>query len=145
LEQILVNPYSIGRDCQVVLLWNGSRLDLRDVTGFQANQQVRQQRSDPLNSVPIEFNTPAGWRGQFQVDRGSSALDDLVSAIEAAFWNAGVIGSGTIYQYIAEANGSTSTYEFVGVSLNLTNSGNYQAENIVKQTVGFFASQRNRL
>jgi hypothetical protein len=141
----LVNPYSIGRDCQVVLLWNGSRLDLRDVTGFQANQQVRQQRSDPLNSVPIEFNTPAGWRGQFQVDRGSSALDDLVSAIEAAFWNAGVIGSGTIYQYVAEANGSTSTYEFVGVSLNLTSSGHYQAENIVKQTVGFFASQRNRL
>jgi hypothetical protein len=129
----------------VVLLWNGSRLDLRDVTGFQANQQVRQQRSDPLNSVPIEFNTPAGWRGQFQVDRGSSALDDLVSAIEAAFWNAGVIGSGTIYQYVAEANGSTSTYEFVGVSLNLTSSGHYQAENIVKQTVGFFASQRNRL
>ena len=129
----------------MVLLWNGSRLDLRDVTGFQANQQVRQQRSDPLNSVPIEFNTPAGWRGQFQVDRGSSALDDLVSAIEAAFWNGGVIGSGTIYQYVAEANGSTSTYEFVGVSLNLTSSGHYQAENIVKQTVGFFASQRNRL
>ncbi len=139
------NPYSIGRDCQVVLLWNGVRIDLRDVTGFQAQQQVRQQRADPLNSVPIEFNTPAGWRGQFQVDRGSSALDDLVSAIEAAFWNAGVIGSGTIYQYISEPDGSTSTYEFVGVSLTFTNSGHYQAENIVKQTVSFFASQRNKI
>ena len=139
------NPYSIGRDCQVVLLWNGTRLDLRDVTGFQAQQEVRQQRSDPLNSVPIEFNTPAGWRGQFQVDRGSSALDDLISAIEAAFWNAGVIGSGTIYQYVSEADGSTSTYEFVGVSLTLTSAGHYQAENIVKQVISFYASQRNRL
>lgn len=95
--------------------------------------------------MPIEFNTPAGWRGQFQVDRGSSALDDLISAIEAAFWNLGVIGSGTIYQYITESDGSTSTYEFIGVSLTLTSAGHYQAENIVKQTIGFYASQRNRV
>lgn len=141
----MVNPYSIGRDCQVVLLWNGIRIDLRDVTGFQANQEVKQQRSDPLNSLPVEFNTPAGWRGQFQVDRGSSALDDLIAAIEAAFWSAGVIGTGVIYQYISEPDGTMSTYEFVNVSLTLSNSGHYQAENIVKQTVSFFASQRNRL
>ena len=118
---------------------------MRDVVGFQAEQQVKQQRSDPLNSVPVEFNTPAGWRGQFQLDRGSAALDDLVAAIEAAFWNAGVIGSGTIYQYITEADGSVSTYEFIGVALTLTNSGRYKAENIVTQTVSFFASQRNRI
>ena len=139
------NPYSIGRDCQVVRLWNGIRIDLRDVIGFQAEQQVKLQRSDPLNSVPVEFNTPAGWRGQFQIDRGSSALDDLVAAIEAAFWNAGVIGSGTIYQYVTESDGSVSTYEFIGVALTLTNSGHYKAENIVTQTVSFFASQRNRI
>ena len=139
------NPYSIGRDCQVVLLWNGARVDLRDVVGFQAEQQVKLQRADPLNSVPVEFNTPAGWRGQFQIDRGSSALDDLVAAIEAAFWNAGTIGSGTIYQYVTESDGSISTYEFVGVALTLTNSGHYKAENIVTQTVSFFASQRNSI
>ena len=139
------NPYSIGRDCQVVLLWNGIRIDLRDVIGFSAQQQVKLQRSDPLNSVPIEFNTPAGWRGQFQVDRGSSALDDLVAAIEAAFWNAGMIGSGTIYQYLNEADGSVSTYEYIGVALTFTDSGHYKAENIVTQTVSFFASQRNRI
>ena len=113
--------------------------------GFQAEQQVKLQRSDPLNSVPVEFNTPAGWRGQFHMDRGSSALDDLIVAIEAAFWNAGVIGSGTIYQYVNEADGSTSTYEFTGVALTLSNSGIYKAEVIVTQTINFFASQRNRI
>ena len=56
-----------------------------------------------------------------------------------------MIGSGTIYQYVSEADGSTSTYEFVGVSLTLTNAGHYQAENIVKQVISFYASQRNRL
>ena len=139
------NPYSIGRDCQVVLLWNGIRVDLRDVTGFQAEQQTKLLRSDPLNSIPVEFNTPSGWRGKFQLDRGSSALDDLIAAIEAAFWNAGVIGSGTIYQYVTESGGSISTYEFIGVALTLAESGHYRAESIVTQTVNFFASQRNRV
>ena len=139
------NTYTIGRNCQVILLWSGVRVDLRDVTGFSAVQEVKHQRADPLNSLPVEFTTPAGWRGQFQVDRGNSAVDDLVASIEAAFWSAGVIGTGTIYQYVTEPDGSLSTYEFTGVSLVLTSAGNFQADNIVKQTIGFFASQRVRM
>lgn len=138
------NTYTIGRNCQVVLFWNGTRIDLRDVTGFTANQEVRHQRADPLNSMPVEFTTPAGWRGQFEVDRGNSAIDDLVASIESAFWSAGSIGSGTIYQYVTETDGTLSTYEFVGVSLVLANAGSYQSDNIVKQAIGFFSSQRVR-
>ncbi len=139
------NTYTIGRNCQVILLWSGVRVDLRDVTGFSATQEVKHQRADPLNSLPVEFTTPAGWRGQFQVDRGNSAVDDLIASIEAAFWSSGVIGSGTIYQYVTEPDGSLSTYEFTGVSLVLTSAGNFQADNIVKQSIGFFASQRVRM
>ena len=138
----MANTYTIGRNCQVILFWGGSQVDLADVTGFAAQQEVKHQRADPLNSTPIEFTTPSGWRGQFEVDRGSSAIDDLVVSIESAFWSAGTIGSGTIYQYISEPDGSQSTYEFTGVSLVLSNAGNYQADNIVRQTIGFFASQR---
>ena len=139
------NSYTIGRNCQVVLLWSGVRVDLRDVTGFSANQEVKHQRADPLNSTPVEFTTPSGWRGQFQVDRGNSAVDDLVASIEAAFWSSGTIGSGTIYQYVTEPDSSLSTYEFTGVSLVLSSAGNFQADVIVKQTIGFFASQRIRM
>lgn len=139
------NTYTIGRNCQVILLWSGVRVDLRDVTGFSAMQEVKHQRADPLNSTPVEFTTPAGWRGQFQVDRGNSAVDDLIASIEAAFWSAGTIGSGTIYQYVTEPDGSLSTYEFTGVSLVLTSAGNFQADAIVKQTIGFFASQRVKM
>ncbi len=137
--------YTIGRNCQLVLLWNGTRVDLSDVTGFTASQEVKHQRADPLNSTPVEFTTPSGWRGEFTIDRGNSAVDDLVAAIESAFWSAGTIGSGTIYQYVTEPDGSLSTYEFSGVSLVLSNAGNYQADVIVRQKIGFFASQRVKL
>ena len=139
------NTYTIGRNCSVILLWSGVRVDLRDVTGFSASQEVKHQRADPLNSTPVEFTTPSGWRGQFQVDRGSSAVDDLIASIESSFWTSGIIGSGTIYQYVTEPDGSLSTYEFIGVSLILSNAGNFQADTIVKQTIGFFASQRVRI
>ena len=139
------NTYTIGRNCSVILLWNGVRVDLRDVTGFSANQEVKHQRADPLNSTPVEFTTPSGWRGQFQVDRGNSAVDDLIASIESSFWTSGLIGSGTIYQYVTEPDGSLSTYEFVGVSLILSSAGNFQADSIVKQSIGFFASQRVKI
>ena len=134
--------YTIGRNCQVVLLWNGARVDISDVTGFSAIQEVKHQRADPLNSTPVEFTTPSGWRGEFLVDRSNSAVDDLIVTIESAYWNAGTIGSGTIYQYVTESDSSLSTYEFVGVSLVLSSAGSFQADTIVRQKIGFFASQR---
>ena len=137
--------YTIGRNCQLVLLWNGTRVDVSDVTGFNASKEVKHQRADPLNSTPVEFTTPSGWRGEFLVDRGNSAVDDLIAAIESAFWSNGTINSGTIYQYVTEPDGSLSTYEFIGVSLVLTSAGSYQADIIVKQKIGFFASQRVKL
>nr|WP_321985333.1 hypothetical protein [uncultured Lichenicoccus sp.] len=138
-------PFTIGRNTTVVFLWNGQNIQLPNVTGFRANQETKQQRSDPLNSLPIEFNTPSGWRGQFDVDRQDATLDILIAAIEAAFWNAGTIANGTIYQYIYERDGSTSCYEFTSVAIRLSNAGDYRQEQIVKQTVEFFASQRNMI
>jgi len=140
----MVNPYSIGRDCRITLLWNGQRVDLRDVTGFQAVQLTRVQRAEPLNGVPVEFNTPNGWRGTFSVARANANLDNLVAAVEAAFWNAGTIGSGTIYQYVSEPDGTTSTWEYAGVSMTLE-TDRWQAEGMVHHNVHFFASTRVKI
>ena len=141
----MANPYSIGRDCALRLVWQGARVQLDTVTGFSSQQETSVQRSDPLNSTPIEFNTPKGWRGEFMVDRADSGVDDLIASIEANFWQGGQIGSGVIYQTITETDGSTTQYEYVGVSLTLTSAGTWQAEGIVKQRLSFFASLRNKL
>ncbi|WP_215755095.1 hypothetical protein [Acetobacter sp. P5B1] len=139
------NPYSIGRNCRLTLLWAGSRVDLRDVTGFTANQETTTQRADPLNSTPVEFATPNGWRGSFTVARANRALDDLVADIEAGFWSAGTINSGTIYQYISEPDGSTSKWQFSQVGLSLSAGGSWQKEGIVYQTLSFFSPIRTKI
>jgi len=137
----MANPYSIGRDCRITLVWNGSRVDLRDVTGFQVSQETVTQRASPLNGVPVEFNTPGGWRGSFSIARADATLDALIATIESQFWNAGMIGSGTLYQYISEPDGTTSTWEFANISMTLQND-RWQADGIVQQNVQFFASTR---
>ncbi|GAJ29197.1 hypothetical protein [Acidomonas methanolica] len=140
----MANPYSIGRNCRVTLLWNGSRVDMRDVTSFQASQVTRAQRADPLNSVPVVFNTPGGWRGSFGVVRADATLDSLVAAVEAAFWNGGILGSGTIYQYISEPDGSQTTWEYTNVTMTLE-TDRWAAEEMMHYTVQFFASTRVKI
>lgn len=140
----MAKPYSIGRDCRITVLWDGSRVDLRDVTSFTANQETQALRAFPLNSVPTEYNLPNGWRGSFQIARANAVLDTLVAAIESGYWNAGTIASGTLYQYITEADGSTSTWEYSGISMKLSTDA-WAAENLVHQTVQFFASTRTKI
>ena len=140
----MANPYSIGRDCRITVLWNGQGVDLRDVTSFGASQETHALRASPLNGMPVEFNVPNGWRGSFQIARASAALDNLVAAIEAAYWNAGTVGSGTIYQYVTEPDGTTSTWEYTNVSIKLKNDA-WQSDQMVHQTVQFFASTRAKI
>ena len=138
-------PYTIGRNCQVVVLWQGTRVDLPNVTEFKSAAEYKRQRVDPLNSLPTEFSTPSGHRGSIMVDRQDDTVDSLFAAIEAAFWNAGTIGQGTIYAYLTNTDATVSTFEYTGVALELGDAGTYQQEAVVRQTINFFASQKVQL
>lgn len=141
----MANPFNVGRDCKVTLLWGGLRVDMPTVTGFQAQQNTHQISSTPLNSVPKFVDIENGWRGSFNVDRNNSGLDDLVASKEAGFWDAGIINQGTIYQYIRETDGTTTTWEFSGASIRLPDAGNYRAEEKVSQRLEFSASMRRKI
>ena len=88
---------------------------------------------------------PRGWEGSFEVERGTSSVDDFVAMIEGAFFSQGSLPAGTIYQYITEVDGSTSTFQYSGVVFKLTSSGAWRGDASVKQKLEFFATQRQRL
>lgn len=141
----MANPFNVGRDCRVTLLWNGQRIDMPKVTGFQAQQNTHQLNSMPLNSVPTFVDIENGWRGSFSADRNTDGFDSLIAAKEAAFWDSGTIGQGTIYQFVRETDGSTTTWEYTGVSIRLPEAGNWQTENKVSQRLEFTASMRRKI
>ncbi len=99
-----INSFSIGRDCQLVVMGPFGRVDLTYVTGFESRQITQSVRLDRLDGVPMGAELPKGWEGSFEVERGTSAVDDFISAAEAAFFNVGALQAGTVYQYIAEVD-----------------------------------------
>ena len=109
------NNFSTGRDCQLVVIGPaaggaaGARVDLAHVTGFESRQMTHPIRIDRLDGVHMAAELPKGWEGHFDLERGNSAADDFIAGIEQAWHTQGLIQGATLYQYVNEADGSTST------------------------------------
>lgn len=138
--------FNLGRDCTIVIQTPTGRLDAQIVTQFDAKQKVKNLRIAPLNGPPIGADLPDGWDGTFQLDRANASVDDYFSNLEQTFWAAGTFPINiTIYQYVQEVSGSTSTYQYDGVTMHLNETGTWKAEEQVKQTVTFFAATRRKV
>ena len=135
-------PFSIGRNTRVVFRWNGTRVELPSVTSFTSRQATVALNSAPLNSQPETFQVPNGWTGTVQCQRTNDNLDVLIADTEAAFWSAGTITNGTLYQYITEPDGSTTTWQYTNVSIVLDAAGSWSNDSMVMQSFNFTASQK---
>ena len=51
----------------------------------------------------------------------------------------------TLYQYVTEPDGSTSTYQFDNAVFKLVQAGSWRGDAAVKQRLEFFAARRKRL
>jgi hypothetical protein len=139
------NVFSVGRDCQLVVIGPFGRVDLTHVTGFESRQVTHPIRIDRIDGVQLAAELPKGWDGSFDLERGSSAAEDFVAAIEAAYFNGAPVQPGTLYQYVQETNGSTSTYQYEGVVFKLAQAGQWKGDASVKQKLEFFAGKRKRV
>lgn len=137
--------FSIGRDTQLVVIGPTGRIDLTHVSGFEARQLTHSIRVGRLDGVPMGTELPNGWEGSFEIERGSSAVDDLIAIIEQQYFNGSPSTPGTMYQYISESDGSTSTYQFDTVTFKLVSAGQWRGDNSVKQKLEFFAARRRRI
>ncbi|MBV8524324.1 MAG: hypothetical protein JOY71_19715 [Acetobacteraceae bacterium] len=140
-----VNTFSVGRDTQLVVIGPNGRIDLTHVTGFEARQITHSLRVDRLDGTQMGTELPKGWEGSFEIERGNSAVDDFIAQTENYFFTKGPVPSGTLYQYVAETNGSVSTYQYDNVAFKLTSAGQWKGDSSVKQKLEFFAARRKRI
>ena len=140
-----INSFSIGRDCQLVVMGPQGRVDLTYVTSFESRQMTQSIRLDRLDGIQMGAELPKGWEGSFKVERGTSAVDDFIASSEQSFLNSGALPAGTVYQYVTEVDGSVSTYQFSGVVFKLLNAGSWKGDASVRQKLEFFATQRQRI
>lgn len=140
-----LTAFSIGRDTQLVVMGPGGRVDLSHVTGFESRQLTSPVRISRLDGTQLGAELPKGWEGSFEVERGTSALDDFISSLEQDFYNGGGAQPGTMYQYITETDSSVSTYQFDGVVFKLTSAGTWKGDSSVKQKLEFYATRKRRI
>jgi hypothetical protein len=137
--------FSVGRDCQLVVMGPAGRVDLTHVTGFESRQLTHPIRVDRLDGTQMAAELPKGWEGSFEIERGTSAVDDFIAAAENQFFTSGRIPPGTLYQYVTETDGSLSTYQYDSAVFKLASSGAWKGDASVKQKLEFFAIRRKRI
>jgi hypothetical protein len=140
-----LTTFSIGRDTQLVVIGPSGRVGLSHVTGFESRQLTQSVRVSRLDGTQLGAELPKGWEGSFEIERGTSALDDFISSIEQNFYNGAAPQQGSMYQYITETDGSVSTYQFDGVVFKLASAGNWKGDASVKQKLEFFAARKRRI
>lgn len=139
------NLFSVGRDCQLVVMGPYGRVDLTHVTGFESRQVTAPVRVDRIDGVLLATELPKGWEGAFELERGSASVDDFIAQVEAAYYAGNAVASGTLYQYVAEVDGSTSTYQYDNVVFKFSQAGTWRGDASVKQRLEFYASTRKRM
>ena len=140
-----LTAFSIGRDTQLVVMGPNGRVDLSHVTGFESRQITSSVRVNRLDGTQLAAELPKGWEGSFEVERGTSALDDFVSTIEQNYFSGAGASAGTMYQYITEVDSSVSTYQFDGVVFKLASAGAWKGDASVKQKLEFYATRKRRI
>jgi hypothetical protein len=137
--------FSIGRDTQLVVMGPSGRIDLEFVTAFESRQLTQSVRVSRLDGTQMGAELPKGWEGSFELERGNSIVEDFVASTESAYYNGGTFTASTMYQYINETDGSTSTYQYDNVSFKLSSAGTWKGDSSVKQRLEFFSSRRRRI
>src|ERR1700759_5412972 len=115
-----LSMFSVGRDTQLVVIGPTGRIDLTHVTSFDSRQITRSVRVDRLDGTQMGTELPKGWEGSFEIERGSSAVDDFIAATEQQYFSGNNVGAGTMYQYVTETDGSVSTYQYDNVTFRLS-------------------------
>jgi hypothetical protein len=137
--------FSVGRDTQLVIIGPAGLIDLTHVTSFESRQITHSVRVDRLDGTRIGTELPKGWEGSFELERGNSVVDDFIAAAEQQYFNGSNVSPGTMYQYVTETDGSTSTYQYDNVIFRLSNAGIWKGDSSVKQKLEFFAVRRRSI
>jgi hypothetical protein len=140
-----ISVFSVGRDTQLVVVGPSGTIDLSHVTAFESHQVTQSVRVNRLDGSQMGMELPKGWEGSFELERGGSAVEDFIATTEQGYYTGTISTTSTMYQYVLEVDGSTSTYQYDAVVFRLSNAGSWKGDAAVKQKLEFYGSRRRRI
>jgi hypothetical protein len=140
-----ISVFSVGRDTQLVVVGPSGTINLVHVTAFESRQVTQSVRVNRLDGNQIGMELPKGWEGSFDLERGDSVVEDFIASTEQVYYNGSIATVSTMYQYVSEVDGSTSTYQYDSIVFRLSNAGLWKGDAAVRQKLEFFGSRRRRI
>ena len=140
-----VNGFNVGRDVTLSMITPVGLLVFPGLQRFTSRQMTDKRVSRPVNGSPFFIDIPAGWEGDFEVDRQDASFDSFFSALESGYYAGAGIAASTISETVADAVGGISVFQFVGVMLTFDDAGDIRADDVIKMKVGWRASVRQQL
>jgi hypothetical protein len=139
-----VNNMSIGKDVSVVIITATGSLNIpaAAITKFDVQPVTDNETRMGMDGVTRALVVPTAWKGNFDVDRMNSSIEDWWAANEVAYFAGQNIPSGTITETISNPDGSISQYRYTGVVFDLNDLGSREPSKVIKQKLGFVASRR---
>lgn len=137
------NSFNVGKDVTLQVVTPQGPLNLPvTTTGFESKPQYSKLRSKGLDGINRGANIPDGWEGSITLDRSNSVVDDFFAAQEAGYYAGQNVLNATITETIQEISGAISQYRYTGVCLSFDEAGSKKGDQLIAQTIGFYASQR---
>lgn len=142
--------FNVGRDVTAVLIAaNGTRVDLVGNTEITRRPIYHNITHEPVNAPPIRRYLPAGHELTFTFERRGPDNEELFSAIEQGYWAGGypngATNGGSLFIYVYEPDGSTTTWQGTNVSLGMNEAMRAQQRSAIPQTIEGFASTWNQI
>ena len=142
------NAFNTGKDASVVIihpLATGGRLDLPLVTDFDSKPQWHDITSSALDGFTRTQHVPRNFLLSFSADRSNAAVEAFLSALVIAYRTVGRAPDGSVYHYISEIDGSTTTMQYDGVALKPDDLGSWKKEDRIMQKISGTAMDMRRI
>ena len=140
-----VNGASAGRDVTLTIITPNGPLTIGLLNNFRCKQESTEENATAIDGVTRHRRFFKGWTGSFEADRVDSTLDDYFALLERGYYAGVSEPPNSITQTIQEPNGAISQYRFFGVQLKYDNAGDWAGDKIVKQSLSFVASRREKI
>lgn len=134
--------FNVGKDVTLDIIGPNGPLRFNIVTMFTSKPAYKSLDSKGLDGIDRYDDLPAGWSGDFTLDRADSVVDDFFAQKEANFYSGLSSNLVSVTETITEVNGAVSQYRYQGVALTLQDAGSKSADNKIVLKIGFRASRR---
>ena len=137
-----INNFSVGRDISYSVVTPSGVLTLNGKTDYAPKPKFTDLNHKGLDGINEHGVIPDGWEIDLKFDRTDPNVDNYFAQLEADYFNGVNQQGGTIFENIAEKDGSITSFRYTNVILKYTDAGNWKGDSLVPISVTAMASRR---